>query len=81
MIETPSTHPYRNVKVRAAGLSRRRLLVGGNDTLFRIHGTTEPFSIGKNASSDCIRMVNQMSLISIAEFQLAGRVIVMAEGV
>jgi lipoprotein-anchoring transpeptidase ErfK/SrfK len=29
------------------------------DTLFRIHGTLEPWTIGKNVSSGCIRMVNQ----------------------
>jgi lipoprotein-anchoring transpeptidase ErfK/SrfK len=28
------------------------------DTLFRIHGTTEPWSIGQAVSSGCIRMVN-----------------------
>lgn len=32
---------------------------GGVDTLYRIHGTTEPQSIGKNVSSGCIRMINQ----------------------
>jgi lipoprotein-anchoring transpeptidase ErfK/SrfK len=31
----------------------------GEDTLFRIHGTTEPNSIGKAMSSGCIRMLNQ----------------------
>jgi lipoprotein-anchoring transpeptidase ErfK/SrfK len=31
----------------------------GEDTLFRIHGTTEPQSIGKAMSSGCIRMLNQ----------------------
>jgi lipoprotein-anchoring transpeptidase ErfK/SrfK len=31
----------------------------GEDTLFRIHGTTEPHSIGKAMSSGCIRMLNQ----------------------
>jgi lipoprotein-anchoring transpeptidase ErfK/SrfK len=31
----------------------------GQDTLFRIHGTTEPQSIGKAMSSGCIRMLNQ----------------------
>jgi lipoprotein-anchoring transpeptidase ErfK/SrfK len=30
----------------------------GKDTLFRIHGTFEPNSIGTNASSGCIRMAN-----------------------
>jgi lipoprotein-anchoring transpeptidase ErfK/SrfK len=31
----------------------------GKDTLFRIHGTTEPYSIGQSVSSGCIRMINQ----------------------
>lgn len=31
---------------------------GGRDTLFRIHGTSEPWTIGHNVSSGCIRMVN-----------------------
>lgn len=35
------------------------LFQNGNDTLHRIHGTNEPLSIGKRASSGCIRMVNQ----------------------
>lgn len=29
------------------------------DTLYRIHGTVEPWTIGKNVSSGCIRMINQ----------------------
>jgi lipoprotein-anchoring transpeptidase ErfK/SrfK len=28
------------------------------DTLYRIHGTNEPWTIGKNVSSGCIRMFN-----------------------
>jgi lipoprotein-anchoring transpeptidase ErfK/SrfK len=35
------------------------LFKNGKDTLFRIHGTTEPWTIGKAVSSGCIRMVNQ----------------------
>lgn len=31
----------------------------GRDTMFRIHGTTEPQTIGKAVSSGCIRMFNQ----------------------
>lgn len=31
----------------------------GRDTLFRIHGTNEPWSIGKAASSGCFRMLNE----------------------
>jgi lipoprotein-anchoring transpeptidase ErfK/SrfK len=32
---------------------------GGHDLGYRIHGTTEPETIGTNVSSGCIRMVNQ----------------------
>lgn len=31
----------------------------GRDTLYRIHGTNEPWSIGKAVSSGCIRLINQ----------------------
>ena len=30
----------------------------GKDTLYRIHGTNEPDSIGQAVSSGCIRMMN-----------------------
>ena len=30
----------------------------GQDTLYRIHGTNEPSSIGKAVSNGCIRMLN-----------------------
>ena len=31
---------------------------GNKDTLYRIHGTNEPWKIGTNVSSGCIRMLN-----------------------
>jgi lipoprotein-anchoring transpeptidase ErfK/SrfK len=31
----------------------------GRDTMYRIHGTTEPWSIGQAVSSGCIRLFNQ----------------------
>jgi lipoprotein-anchoring transpeptidase ErfK/SrfK len=31
---------------------------GKKDTLFRIHGTNEPWTIGQAVSSGCIRMMN-----------------------
>jgi lipoprotein-anchoring transpeptidase ErfK/SrfK len=34
------------------------LYTGGRDTLFRIHGTNEPDTIGQAVSSGCIRMMN-----------------------
>ena len=33
--------------------------VSGNDTSIRIHGTTEPGSIGRSVSNGCIRMRNE----------------------
>jgi lipoprotein-anchoring transpeptidase ErfK/SrfK len=35
------------------------LFKDGKDTLYRIHGTNEPWSIGEAVSSGCIRMMNQ----------------------
>ena len=32
---------------------------GNKDTLYRIHGTFEPWTIGMSVSSGCIRMINQ----------------------
>jgi lipoprotein-anchoring transpeptidase ErfK/SrfK len=32
---------------------------GNKDTLYRIHGTNEPHTIGQSVSSGCIRMLNQ----------------------
>ncbi|MCG6121108.1 MAG: L,D-transpeptidase [Microvirga sp.] len=31
----------------------------GRDTLYRIHGTNEPWSIGESVSSGCVRLFNQ----------------------
>ena len=35
------------------------LFKNGRDTLYRIHGTNEPWTIGEAVSSGCIRMMNQ----------------------
>ncbi len=32
---------------------------GGRDSMFRIHGTNQPWTIGQNMSSGCIRMMNE----------------------
>ena len=34
------------------------LYKGNRDTYYRIHGTTQPWSIGKSVSNGCIRMIN-----------------------
>ena len=35
------------------------LYQNGADTLFRLHGTNEPWSIGEQVSSGCVRMLNE----------------------
>ena len=35
------------------------IMQGGKDTLYRIHGTPSYWSIGRRASSGCVRMINQ----------------------
>lgn len=35
------------------------LFQNGRDTYFRIHGTTQPWSIGQSVSNGCIRMINE----------------------
>jgi lipoprotein-anchoring transpeptidase ErfK/SrfK len=35
------------------------LYQGDRDTLYRIHGTIEPYTIGQAVSSGCIRLINQ----------------------
>lgn len=57
------------------------LFQNGGDTLYRIHGTNEPMSIGKNASSGCIRMLNQSVIELYRRAPVGARVVVMAEGI
>ncbi len=35
------------------------LYKGGRDTIYRIHGTNQPWTIGQNLSSGCFRMMNK----------------------
>ncbi|MDR3462568.1 MAG: L,D-transpeptidase [Beijerinckiaceae bacterium] len=50
---------------------------GNKDTLFRIHGTTEPKSIGTSASSGCIRMINQDAIDLYGRVPEGTRVVVL----
>ena len=65
MIERAAAHsqfvPYRldGGKLNPLGARALYLHQGGQDTLYRIHGTNEPRSIGRNVSSGCIRLLNE----------------------
>ena len=50
---------------------------GNKDTLFRIHGTLEPFSIGKSVSSGCIRMINQDAIDLFSRVNVGAKVVVL----
>ena len=49
----------------------------GRDTLYRIHGTNEPWSIGKAVSSGCIRLFNQDIIDLYDRVQVGAEVVVL----
>jgi lipoprotein-anchoring transpeptidase ErfK/SrfK len=65
-------------KIMAGGprnpLGARALYIG--DTEYRIHGTTQPWSIGRAVSSGCIRMLNDHVIELFAVVQPGARVVV-----
>jgi lipoprotein-anchoring transpeptidase ErfK/SrfK len=52
------------------------LYEGGRDTLYRIHGTNEPRSIGRSVSSGCIRMLNDDVIDLYGRVSIGTKVIV-----
>jgi lipoprotein-anchoring transpeptidase ErfK/SrfK len=69
----PAWYPTDEMHAASSGLPKRiepgtqnplgaralYLYENGRDTLYRIHGTSEPWTIGTEASSGCIRMFNE----------------------
>ncbi|RJF74259.1 L,D-transpeptidase [Rhodopseudomonas palustris] len=52
------------------------LYQGERDTMFRIHGTTEPETIGGAVSSGCIRLINQDIIDLYSRVKIGSRVVV-----
>jgi lipoprotein-anchoring transpeptidase ErfK/SrfK len=50
---------------------------GNQDTLYRIHGTFEPWTIGQSVSSGCIRMINQDVIDLYERVPLGAKVVVL----
>jgi lipoprotein-anchoring transpeptidase ErfK/SrfK len=50
---------------------------GDKDTLYRLHGTAEPLSIGQAVSSGCVRMLNQDIMDLYERVPLGTRVVVL----
>lgn len=59
LVELQSGLGMRGGPANPLGARAMYLWQGDRDTLFRIHGTNEPWTIGKSQSSGCIRMINQ----------------------
>ena len=56
-------------------LGARALYLGS--TLYRIHGTNEPWTIGGNVSSGCIRLTNQDVIDLFSRVRVGAKVVVM----
>ncbi len=56
------------------------LYKGGRDTIFRIHGTNQPWTIGLNMSSGCIRMMNKDVIDLYDRAPVGTKVIVIGPG-
>ncbi|APO66556.1 L,D-transpeptidase domain-containing protein [Rhizobium gallicum] len=56
------------------------LYKGGRDTIFRIHGTNQPWTIGLNMSSGCIRMMNNDVIHLYSRAPVGTKVIVIGPG-
>jgi len=50
------------------------------DTLYRIHGTSEPWTIGRSVSSGCIRMIDQDVIDLYERVPVGAKVIVLSSG-
>ncbi len=56
------------------------LYQNGRDTLYRLHGTIEPWTIGKMVSSGCIRFLNQDIIDLYNRVPVGTRVIILPAG-
>ena len=52
----------------------------GRDTLYRLHGTNEPWSIGRQVSSGCVRLLNQDIIDLYGRVPIGSRVYVLPSG-
>jgi lipoprotein-anchoring transpeptidase ErfK/SrfK len=77
MGELPGGHGMAGGPGNPLGARALYLWQGNKDTLYRIHGTFEPWTIGTNVSSGCIRMINQDVIDLYNHTPLGTKVVVM----
>ena len=77
----PRLEPYRHGMEpglkNPLGARALYLFRNGRDTLYRLHGTNEPWSIGKNVSSGWIRLLNQDVIDLYRRTPIGARVVVL----
>ena len=56
------------------------IMEGNRDTLYRVHGTAEAYSIGRAVSSGCVRMLNQDVIDLYDRVRTGAGIIVLAPG-
>jgi hypothetical protein len=59
-------------------LGARAMYIGG--TVYRIHGTNAPSTIGHNVSSGCIRMLNEDVIDLYSRVNVGAKVVVLPAG-
>jgi lipoprotein-anchoring transpeptidase ErfK/SrfK len=77
MVKLQSGEGMRGGPGNPLGARAMYLWQGDKDTLFRIHGTNEPWTIGHSESSGCIRMINQDAIDLYNKAQPGARVVVL----
>jgi lipoprotein-anchoring transpeptidase ErfK/SrfK len=89
-VEWPDWHPPAEMIARQPYLPRfmaggpgnplgaRAMYLGG--TLYRIHGTNQPSSIGQKVSSGCIRLVNDDAIDLFNRVNIGTKVVVLPDG-
>ncbi|MGO7207860.1 L,D-transpeptidase, partial [Rhizobium ruizarguesonis] len=64
------------VPLNPLGAAALYLYQGGQDTLFRLHGTNAPWSIGRAVSNGCIRLTNANIVDLYSRARVGTRVVV-----
>jgi lipoprotein-anchoring transpeptidase ErfK/SrfK len=78
MVEMPGGLGMKGGPENPLGARAMYLYSGGKDTLYRIHGTNEPWTIGTNISSGCIRLTNDDVVDLYKRAQVGTKVVVLS---
>jgi lipoprotein-anchoring transpeptidase ErfK/SrfK len=78
--QLPSGEGMRGGPDSPMGARAMYLWQGKKDTLFRIHGTNEPWTIGTDVSAGCIRMTNEDVSDLYGRVAVGSKVVVLASG-